>query len=116
MFSIHKMANKQNWLNDYKKIKIMRKGKNAPVDTMGAHALADENSSPKVYRFQCFVAALLSSRTRDEKTYLAMNNLKKHGLEVDNILNTAYRDYLNRQRYFADDLGRNFRIQLKLNY
>ena len=38
------------------------------------------------------------------------------GFFVDNILNTAYRDYLNRQRYFADDLGRNFRIQLKLNY
>ncbi|RXG15358.1 iron complex outermembrane receptor protein [Leeuwenhoekiella aestuarii] len=38
------------------------------------------------------------------------------GLYVDNVLNTAYRDYLNRQRYFADDLGRNFRIQIKLNY
>ena len=38
------------------------------------------------------------------------------GFFVDNILNTAYRDYLNRQRYFTDDLGRNFRIQLKLNY
>ncbi|MEH6407080.1 MAG: TonB-dependent receptor [Leeuwenhoekiella sp.] len=38
------------------------------------------------------------------------------GLYVDNALNTAYRDYLNRQRYFVDDLGRNFRIQLKLNY
>jgi len=38
------------------------------------------------------------------------------GLFVDNMMNTAYRDYLNRQRYFADDLGRNFRIQLKLNY
>ncbi len=38
------------------------------------------------------------------------------GLFVDNILNTAYKDYLNRQRYFADDLGRNFKIQLKLNY
>ena len=25
--------------------------------------------------------------------------------KVDNILNTKYRDYLNRQRYFADDLG-----------
>ncbi len=27
--------------------------------------------------------------------------------KVDNLLNTSYRDYLNRQRYFADDLGRN---------
>ena len=26
-------------------------------------------------------------------------------LKVDNLLNIQYRDYLNRQRYFADDLG-----------
>ncbi|WP_299121718.1 TonB-dependent receptor [uncultured Tenacibaculum sp.] len=35
---------------------------------------------------------------------------------VDNILNTSYRNYLNKLRYFADDLGRNFKIQLKINY
>ena len=28
-------------------------------------------------------------------------------LRADNLLNTRYRDYLNRLRYFADDLGRN---------
>tara|TARA_B100000795_G_scaffold67648_2_gene46652 strand:- start:78639 stop:80969 length:2331 start_codon:yes stop_codon:yes gene_type:complete len=28
-------------------------------------------------------------------------------LRAENILNTVYRDYLNRQRYFADDLGVN---------
>ncbi len=35
--------------------------------------------------------------------------------KVDNLLNVAYRDYLNRQRYFADDLGINatFGISLK---
>ncbi len=38
------------------------------------------------------------------------------GLYVDNILDTAFREYLNRQRYYVDDLGRNFRIQLKFNY
>ncbi len=37
-------------------------------------------------------------------------------LVVNNLLNTNYRDYLNRQRFFADDLGRNFIIQLKFNY
>ncbi|MGB0839474.1 MAG: TonB-dependent receptor domain-containing protein, partial [Chitinophagales bacterium] len=31
-------------------------------------------------------------------------------LKIDNLLNTTYRDYLNRQRYFADDLGRNITI------
>lgn len=29
-------------------------------------------------------------------------------LKSDNLLNKAYRDYMNRQRYFADELGRNF--------
>jgi iron complex outermembrane receptor protein len=37
-------------------------------------------------------------------------------LNVDNILNTSYRDYLNRFRYFADDLGRNFTLSLKYNF
>jgi iron complex outermembrane receptor protein len=34
---------------------------------------------------------------------------------IDNIFNVSYRDYLNRQRYFADDLGRNivFGVNLK---
>jgi iron complex outermembrane receptor protein len=35
---------------------------------------------------------------------------------INNMLNTNYREYLNRQRFFADDLGRNFILQLKLNY
>lgn len=37
-------------------------------------------------------------------------------LLINNLLNTKYRDYLNRQRFFADDLGRNIILQLKLNY
>ena len=38
------------------------------------------------------------------------------GLGITNILNTEYRNYLNRLRYYADDLGRNFLLTLKLNY
>lgn len=38
------------------------------------------------------------------------------GLTVFNVFNTSYREYLNRLRYFADDLGRNFMLQIKLNY
>jgi len=37
-------------------------------------------------------------------------------LNVNNILNTSFRDYLNRQRFFADGLGRNVLIQLIFNY
>ena len=35
-------------------------------------------------------------------------------LTVDNIFNAAYRDYLNRFRYFADDMGRN--VSLRARY
>lgn len=35
-------------------------------------------------------------------------------LGVDNMLNTVYRDYLNRLRYFADEMGMN--IQFRLSY
>lgn len=35
-------------------------------------------------------------------------------MSVDNLLNNSYRDYLNRFRYYADDLGRN--ISIKLGY
>ena len=38
------------------------------------------------------------------------------GLMVNNLFDTSYREYLNRQRYFADDLGRNILLQLKFNY
>ena len=38
------------------------------------------------------------------------------GLYVNNLLNTSYRNYLNRLRYYADDLGRNITLQLKYNY
>jgi iron complex outermembrane receptor protein len=38
------------------------------------------------------------------------------GFGITNLLNTSYRNYLNRLRYYADDLGRNFSLNLKLNY
>lgn len=45
---------------------------------------------------------------------------KKQKLIVDfginNLLNTVYRDYLNRFRYYADELGRNYTVNLKLTF
>ncbi len=35
---------------------------------------------------------------------------------VNNIFDASYRNYLNRLRFFADDLGRNITLQLQLNY
>lgn len=36
------------------------------------------------------------------------------GFEVSNLFNVRYRDYLNRFRYYADEVGRN--ISLRINY
>jgi iron complex outermembrane receptor protein len=36
------------------------------------------------------------------------------GAQVQNLLNTSYKEYMNRFRYFTDDIGRN--ILLKINY
>jgi iron complex outermembrane receptor protein len=36
------------------------------------------------------------------------------GLQVHNLFNTSYKEYMNRFRYFTDDIGQNF--LLKINY
>ena len=43
-------------------------------------------------------------------TFDSIKSKPKFRIGVLNILNTSYRDYLNRQRYFADALGRNFTL------
>ncbi|WP_339881740.1 TonB-dependent receptor [Polaribacter vadi] len=35
---------------------------------------------------------------------------------VDNLFDVSYRENLNRLRYFADELGRNFNLKIKINY
>lgn len=37
------------------------------------------------------------------------------GISVRNLLNAAYRDYLNSMRYFTDDVGRNISLRLKIS-
>ena len=38
------------------------------------------------------------------------------GFSVSNALNTRYRNYLNRFRYFADEIGRNYSIRIKIPF
>ena len=48
------------------------------------------------------------------------NAFKKGSLKlefnIENILDVSYREYLNRFRFYADELGRNFNIKIKINY
>ena len=37
-------------------------------------------------------------------------------LNFDNILNTSYRNYLNRLRFYSDEIGRNISLQIKINH
>ena len=37
-------------------------------------------------------------------------------LSIDNLLNSSYRNYLNRLRYYADEQGRNVLLQIKFSY
>ena len=48
-----------------------------------------------------------------KKIQLAKNELSL-SVQVSNLLNTEFKEYMNRFRYFTADMGRNF--QLKINY
>ena len=90
-----------------------------------------QNEFPNT-NFDVFVAETQTSEKVDVSTppaaYHLLNfkssidfNIKNNsiitvGLGVDNLFNTSYRNYLNRLRYYADDLGRNFLLNLKINY
>tara|TARA_B100000809_G_C15045336_1_gene497024 strand:+ start:890 stop:1048 length:159 start_codon:yes stop_codon:yes gene_type:complete len=37
-------------------------------------------------------------------------------VRAENLLNETYREYLNRQRYFADDLGFNLIVGVNISF
>ena len=104
----------ENWEAVLNNIRCMRKARDAPVDHMGAEKCADEAGSPEVWifflfqylnpllcstcyliiillqvkRFQVLVSLMLSSQTKDQVTFAAMEKLRKHGLTVENIIKT----------------------------
>ncbi len=47
---------------------------------------------------------------------LGNNSRLTTSVMVNNLFDTSYRDYLNRQRFFADGLGRNIQVQFIINY
>ncbi|CAM4104721.1 TonB-dependent receptor [Gillisia limnaea] len=70
--------------------------------------LIDVSTPPNAYNLLNFNSNIDLNTTSKSKLTL--------GLTVSNLLNTSYRNYLNRLRFYADDLGRNFLLNLKLNY
>lgn len=66
------------------------------------------NTPPPAYH-------LLALDAETSYSIRSKNDLKL-GLRITNLLNTNYRDYLNRLRYFVDDLGRNISLRFIYNY
>jgi endonuclease III len=88
-----------DWAEVYALVKEMRiKGnaRNAAVDTMGCHSLAEKEASPRDKRYQTLTALMLSSQTKDTTNSIAMKRLQtelpphfpgaRTGLNLENIL------------------------------
>ncbi|XP_017120705.2 endonuclease III-like protein 1 [Drosophila elegans] len=97
------------WYYHLESIRVMRNSKSAPVDIMGCHRCADSKADAKTQRFQNLVALMLSSQTKDQTTYEAMNRLKDQNLtplkikempvtELENLLHPVS-FYKNKAKY-----------------
>ena len=60
-------------------------------------------------------AYFLSSIEFQTQVLIKKNNLKAI-IKVDNVFDATYRDYLNRLRYFANDIGRNVLVSLQWKF
>ena len=70
--------------------------------------IVDISTPPNAYHLLNFNSSIDFKATK--KSTLTV------GFAITNLLDASYRNYLNRLRYYADDLGRNFLINLKINY
>ncbi len=78
------------------------------IPTTETFEIVDVSTPPDAYHLLNFRSSIDFSLQKKSKLTL--------GLNVTNILNTSYRNYLNNLRFYADDLGRNFLLNIKFNY
>ena len=78
------------------------------IPETGTTELVDVSTPPDAYHLLNFSSSITLRSTNKSKFTI--------GLDINNMMNTSYRNYLNRLRYYADDTGRNFLLNLKFNY
>ena len=109
--------NKPNWLNLKTSLKseLIAKQTRYPdnnfevfIATSNSFELVDISSTPNGYHLLHFTSSV--SINKNTKMPLEL------GFRVNNLMNTSYRDYLSRLRYFSDDIGRNMMLSVKINY
>ncbi len=79
-----------------------------PKDGAIVPTLIKISQPPKGYQLWDFSTRL--------NVYSNQNIEAELGFMIQNLFNTTYRDYLNRNRFYTDEIGRNFLLQLKINY
>ncbi|MCW2119309.1 TonB-dependent receptor [Flavobacterium sp. 7A] len=70
--------------------------------------LVDTSTPPTGYQLFHFYSEMKFKTFKKATTTVAFS--------IQNMFNASYRDYLNRQRFFADEVGRSIQLQLKFNY
>ena len=85
----------KNWRLIYENIAKMRSRTIAPVDTMGCDQCYDTDINDKQKRFQILVSLMLSSQTKDQVTYAAMNKLRAHNLSIEFINKISCDELMN---------------------
>ena len=107
---------KENWSNFYASLESEFNAKQneypdnnfmAFVPATNTNELVNISTPPNGYHLLNFSSGFEFNMS---KTKVNLN------FSIDNVLNQSYRNYLNRLRYYADDLGRNFKVQIKINY
>ncbi|XP_063362285.1 endonuclease III-like protein 1 isoform X1 [Cydia amplana] len=78
-----------HWQEFLLNLRNMRANKDAPVDTMGCHMSSDPTAPPEVIRYQHLISLMLSSQTKDQVTFAAMERLRERGLTIDNVLSMS---------------------------
>jgi iron complex outermembrane receptor protein len=68
----------------------------------------DISSTPPTYSLFGFNASAVFKTFKKGSLQLEFN--------IDNLFNVSYREHLNRLRYFADEMGRNFKLKIKIQY
>lgn len=76
--------------------------------TIQEQVFVDISSTPPTYHLFSFNTSAVFHPFKKGSMQIEFN--------VDNLFNVAYRENLNRLRYFADELGRNYNIKIKINY
>ncbi|WP_370104666.1 TonB-dependent receptor domain-containing protein, partial [Winogradskyella sp.] len=76
--------------------------------TRNEDVLLDISTPPSAYHLLHLYSEITVNTSKKTNLNIA--------LSINNLFDTNYRAYLNRLRYFADDLGRNVMLQLQFNY